>query len=207
MTLTMPAYPAAWPNVPTMAKISLIAIAFQVGTGGIQNADYYIHRGIMGYPFASIICDQQTSDQEVSGNIRTPAENLIHIKDILKPSVTELAVTLGVSRQAIYDWQSGKAITADNAARLADLGRAADIFEVHGLNTSAQLIRRPIKSGKTLFEIVREGGSGETAARDLADRIKRELQQRQNLAARLSGRKRPDIPEEDRGTPLMDEWG
>jgi DNA-binding transcriptional regulator YiaG len=205
MTLTMPAYPVAWSNMPTIARVSLIAIAFQVGTGGIQNADYYIHRGLMGYPYATTCCHEQTSDHETSGNIRTPAENLAHIRSILKPSVTELAVTLGVSRQAIYDWQSGKAITTENAARLADLGRAADVFEAHGLNTSAQLLRRPIKSGKALFEIVRDGGSGETAALDLADRIKRELQQRQILTARLSGRKRPEMPGEDQGAPFMDE--
>jgi hypothetical protein len=206
MALTMPAYPTAWPDISKIAKAGLIAVAFQVGTGGIPNADYYMNRGIMGYPYASIICFESNPTQEGSENIRTPAENLAHIKNVLKPSVTELALALDVSRQAIYDWQAGKAITSENAARLIDLGRAADIFDSHGLNTSAQLLRRPIKSGKTLFEIVREGGSGEAAAYDLIRRIKNELQQRQTLATRLAGRKRTETGE-DHGAPIMDELG
>jgi DNA-binding transcriptional regulator YiaG len=206
MVLALPAYPTAWPEIATIAKASLIAAAFQVGTGGIQNAEYYINRGMMGYAYASIICFEPNPSKENSENTRTPAENLSHIKNILKPSIKELAIALEVSRQAIYDWQAGKAITAENATRLIDLGRAADIFESHGLGTSAQLLRRPIRSGKTLFEIVREGGSGEAAAYDLVTRIKRELQQRQTLATRLAGRKRTETGE-DHGAPIMDELG
>ncbi len=206
MAVTMPTYPTTWSDMSTIAKVSLIAVAFQVGTGGIPNADYYINRGIMGYPYASIICSEPNATQESSENIRTPAENLAHIKNILKPSVKELALALDVSRQAIYDWQAGKAITSENAARLIDLGRAADAFESHGLSASAQLLRRPVKFGKTLFEIVREGGSGEAAAYDLIRRIKRESQQRQTLATRLAGRKRTETGE-DYGAPMMDELG
>jgi transcriptional regulator with XRE-family HTH domain len=118
-----------------------------------------------------------------------------------------LAQALGVSRQAVYDWQNGKAIGAFNVARLADLAKAADVFAREGLTSPSQLLRRPIKGGKSFFELVREGGSAENAIRDLVSRVRRELLQRQVLAARLENRKRPEIPWEDYGSPVLDETG
>ena len=119
----------------------------------------------------------------------------------------DLAHALGVSRQAVYDWQSGKQIAAENAARLPDLARAADVFAAEGLTASAGLLRRPIASGKRLFDIAREGGSAEEAAQKLIQMVRRELRQRQMLAGRLENRKRPSVPLDRYGVPMLDESG
>lgn len=194
---------------PILASMSVmaVAVAFQIGTGGIASVDYYKQRGPKGYPYLEIGNYGSLLTHENSENIRTPAENLIQIRAVLKPTITDLAMTLDVSRQAIYDWQNGKPITSENASRIADLARAADIFAAHGLGASAQLLRRPIKSKKTLLEIVHDGGSAEEAAQTLVHRIQSELKQRRVLAERLSGRPRPEIPTEDYGAPIMDELG
>lgn len=178
----------------------MIAIALQVGTGGAQTNDYYMQRGPMGYAFAHY--DVPIIDTPVT---RTPMEDLSHIRVILKPAITDLSQALGVSRQAIYDWQNGKPIGARNAGRLAGLARAADIFAAEGLPMPSQLLRRSIKDGKTFFDIVREGGSAENAIGELVSRVRRELLQRQMLSARLAKRKRPVIPSEDYGSPILDE--
>jgi transcriptional regulator with XRE-family HTH domain len=137
---------------------------------------------------------------------RTAAEYLALIRATLRSAVTDIAHALSVSRQAVYAWQNGKPIAAENAARLADLARAADVFATEGLTVSAYLLRRPIGSGKTIFDIVRDGGSAEHAARTLLQMTRRELQQRQMLEARLASRKRP-ICAEDYGTPILEESG
>ena len=196
----------AYPAVPVHAPLIVVAytaFALEIGTGGAQTPDYYQQRGSKGYELVS-------SERAALGRppgTRTPAEILTHIRAVLKPAVTDIAHALGVSRQAVYDWQNGKSIAAENAARLADLARAADVFAAEGFTASLQLLRRPLSSGKGLFEIVRDGGSAEDAARRLIEMVRRELQQRQILAARLANRKPPAIPSEDYGTPILNELG
>lgn len=198
-------YPPTWPTMTVLAGvIGLTACALQVGTGGAQTAEYYKQRGLKGYAFVAY--DMAPGIDDPAG-IRTPTEDLSHIRAVLKPAITDLAHALNVSRQAVYDWQSGKPIAAGNAARLADLARAADLFAAEGLTASAQLLRRPIASGKRLFDIARDGGSAEGAALKLIQIVRRELQQRQMLTARLAGRKRPAVPLDDYGAPPLDEWG
>lgn len=198
-------YPSARLGMSSfVAAIGVTAVALQVGTGGYQTADYYKQRGLRGYPFVAY--NSNSSYDEVA-RVRTAAEDLLHIRDILKPSVTDLAQALGVSRQAIYDWQGGKTISVENAARLAELARAADVFTEEGLTVSVQLLRRPITSGKRLFDIVGEGGSAEQAVRKLIRLVRRELSQRQMVAEHLAPRKRSVVPVDNYGTPMLDEQG
>lgn len=197
-------YPAARGVIPSMlvGGIGLIAIALQVGTGGEQTTDYYKQRGLMGYAFAPY---EPVSNIVASPTIRTPMEDLSHIRTVLKPAITDLAQALGVSRQAVYDWQNGKSIGSANAARLADLAKAADVFATEGLTSPSQLLRRPINDGKTFFDVVREGGSAENAIQELVSRVRRELRQREMVASRLANRKRPAVLWEDYGSPILDE--
>ncbi len=90
--------------------------------------------------------------------MRKTAENLARIREILKPTITELAQLFGVSRQAVYDWQAGKPTAAENAAKLDDLAKAADALALSGIEGSSQLLRRKIAGGKSLLDVVREGG-------------------------------------------------
>jgi transcriptional regulator with XRE-family HTH domain len=200
---TLLKYPEV-PRYPSLVAAGVIAVALQVGTGGEQTPEYYKQRGPMGY---ALVGYEPGPNIEEPSDIRTPAENLTHIRTVLKPAVIDIAHALGVSRQAVYDWQNGKPISVENADRLADLAHAADVFATEDLTAPAQLLRRPIVSGKTLFDMVRDGGSAEQAAQKLVQMVRRELQQRQMLAERLSNRKRPAMPSEDYGTPILEEQG
>lgn len=176
--------------------------ALQVGTGGAATADYYRARGEMGYRFAAVEFPQGKPPPAVA---RTPAEDLSHVRAALKPSVSELADALGVSRQAVYDWQNGNAVKAEHAARLADLAGAAELLDAAGLTASAYTLRRAIAAGKRLFDIVRDGGSAEAAAGDLIQIVQRERQEREKLAMQLGSRKRSATFSDDFGVPALDE--
>ncbi len=198
------AYPSIRPEaVFLMGFIGLTATALSVGTGGQPTADYYRQRGEKGYALAAY---DSASDIEPQ-SIRTAAEDLAHVRATLKPSVTDLASALGVSRQAVYDWNQGKPVAPANAARLADLAKAADVLSIEGLTTTGSVLRRPIIAGKSLFDIVRDGGSAENAARKLLQIVQREQQQRERLAVRLAGRRQPAASFEDYGSPMLDEVG
>lgn len=177
----------------------------QAGTGGAITIDYLKARGSRGYAFVAYDSDRQTTEMASEAS---PAEKLEHIRKVLQPHVTDLARAMGVSRQAIYDWQGGSPISADNVARINDLARAADLFAREGLQATARVMRRPITGGKNLFEIVRDGGSAEAAARTLIEIVRRELKQRENLKARLATRWRPTSEDfRDVGAPMLNEKG
>jgi hypothetical protein len=98
-------------------------------------------------------------------------------------------------------------VAAGNAARLADLAKAADVLSIKDLKTTGDVLRRPIVSGKSLLDIVRDGGNAEAAARRLLPIVQRERRQRERLAVQLAGRPRPTVPFDDYGSPMLDEVG
>jgi hypothetical protein len=68
------------------------------------------------------------------------------------------------------------------------------------------MLRRPINSGKNFFEIIRDGGSAETAGQTLIEIVRRELSQRESLRSKLSGRAPPTREDfQDLGAPMLDE--
>lgn len=201
----------AWDDPGPLMAVALGLLAslpvsgFQVGTGGAATIDYFKTRGSKGYRLVAWDLDHQAP---VTPRLASPADDLDHIRKVLRPSVTDLAKSLGVSRQAIYDWQAGRQIAAENVARLQDLARAADLFAQEGLEATAHVVRRPITNGKNLFDIIRDGGSAEAAARTLVNIVRRELQQRERLKERLTNRARPTRDDfQDVGAPMLDEKG
>jgi len=178
-------------------------LGMEVGTGGAATFVYVRNRGNKGYPFSAYAWSGLVADVIVGPTV---IENISRIRAVLNPTVTDLAGTLGVSRQAIYDWQAGKPIAAENAIRLSDLARAADLFAVEGLRGTSQALRRPIKNGKNFFELVKEGSPADSAARGLIEIVRSEFHQREALRNRLAGRKRPSREAfGEIGAPMLDE--
>lgn len=185
--------------------VTIGPLGFEVGTGGAATFEYVKDRGNKGYRFYFDDSSKLVADA-IFG--RTAVENLEHIRVVLGSTVTDMAELLRVSRQAIYDWRAGKPIAPENALRLADLARAADVFAVEGLQGTSQALHRPIRNGKNFVALVCEGGSAENAARALVEIIRSESQQRQALRNRLAGRKRPTREAfEEIGAPMLDERG
>lgn len=171
-----------------------------VGTGGQMTVNYLVNRNEVGYKF-----NQVRSTAFHQGAIqRTPEENLAHIREILKPSISELGTVLGVSRQAIYDWQNGNPVAPENATRLGDIAKAADIFVAEGVVVTPYILKRPISGGKTLFEIIRDGGIASHAARSLTQLVLGEINRRKALNIRLANRKQ-EMDYQDMGSPMLNE--
>lgn len=183
-----------------------IALALLVGTGGAMTPDFVAARDGKGYRLHDI----QYSERKIGAGaqparMRSSAENLAFVRDTLKPPVTELASYFGVSRQAIYNWQAGEPISTQNEALLQQLADAASLLQQEGLAGSASLIKRKLPGGATLLEQMRNGESGESAAKALIAMIQRESKQRSGVAHRLKGRAAAPIDLADAGTPHLDE--
>lgn len=183
-----------------------LVCALLAGTGGYTTADYLAKRSDHGYRFIQF--KNVPGEVDIAAHtdvVRTSAENLARIREILKPTITELANLFGVSRQAVYDWQAGKPLAQENAAKLDDLAKAADALAATGIDGSSQLLRRKIAGSKSLLDVVRGGGSATSAAQVLAQTLVREAKQRERLALRLAGRAKPNVPHDDYGVPMLDE--
>jgi transcriptional regulator with XRE-family HTH domain len=135
----------------------------------------------------------------------TPAGDLARVREILKPTVLELANLFGVSRQAVYDWQSGSQPSAEAAQRLATLARAADVFCAAGVIVDSKTLRRKVAGGGTLLDAILGGGDAVQVAKSLVQTLQRESGQRTALAKRLAGRTSTAQDLTVYGSPVLEE--
>jgi transcriptional regulator with XRE-family HTH domain len=135
----------------------------------------------------------------------TPEQDLARIRQVLKPTVLELASLFGVSRQAVYDWQAGAQPNPQTTTRLAELARAADVFAQADLPVNTQTLRRKVTGGKTLLDAVLNGGNSLQLAQSLVATLERENNQRARMAQQLAARKRPPHDSADYGAPGLAE--
>ncbi len=120
--------------------------------------------------------------------IRTPSENLIRIREVLNPAVSDLATTFGVSRQSVYNWLNGEPVADENAAKLQDLAQAADVLAHEGIAVNSALLKRKFAHGKTLLQVAQAGESVFNAALMLVQIHKREAIQRERMNALFAKR-------------------
>lgn len=137
---------------------------------------------------------------------RSPSDDLEIVRAVLKPAVSDLATSLGVSRQTVYNWLNGDTVTQENAiSRLRELAQAAEELEQAGITINATLLKRKFAKGKTLMQVVEAGESAREAALLLVQIHKRETAQREQMAARFASRaKTPATVDFD--LPAAGEW-
>lgn len=183
-----------------------LTCAFLVGTGGYATTDYLVKRNDRGYPLIQFELPKQVVHVAAGTQAtQSPVQNLARIREILKPTMTELASLFGVSRQAVYDWQAGKPIAPENALRLGEFAKAAELLSAQQTHISSQALRRKVLDGQSLLDALRSGESVFDTAAALAQVLDREAEQREKLTARLLGRQRPVVSVDDVGNPMLDE--
>ena len=120
--------------------------------------------------------------------VRIPRENLSRIREVLNPSVSDLATTFSVSRQSIYNWLNGDPVADENVVKLQDLAQAADVLAREGVDIKAALLKRKFANGRTLMQVAQAGESARNAALVLVQVHKRESVQRERMSARFAKR-------------------
>jgi len=178
---------------------AVVTFAFLAGTGGTTSPEYFQQRGERGYPFVQI-----PAAAGMNAGVRQAIDNLKQIRAVFKPSISDLAGLVGVSRQAVYNWLGGERPSHESADRLEDLAKAADLVAAYGVATP-YLLRRKIRDGKNLMDIVRGGGSAQDAARSLVRIAEQEAKQRNLLKSRLAGRQPSKLETSELGIPMLDE--
>jgi DNA-binding transcriptional regulator YiaG len=127
-------------------------------------------------------------------NPSTSARDILHVRRVLKISVTELAKIFGVSRQAVHDWLNGGALSSRNAQRLSLIAEVADVFVESGVDISPQMLRRKFGTGQSLLDSFKDGSNIVQEAQQLVSTIAREATQRQRMSVRLADRLKVELP-------------
>jgi transcriptional regulator with XRE-family HTH domain len=112
----------------------------------------------------------------------------MRIREVINPAISDLASTLGVSRQSVYNWLNGEPVAPENAAKLHDLAQAADILAHEGLTVNAALLKRKFANGKTLMQVAQAGEPAREAALLLVKVHQLEVTQRERMNARFANR-------------------
>lgn len=133
------------------------------------------------------------------------AEDISHIRQFTKISVTELAQVCGVSRQAVHEWIKGGPLSTRNAERISKLAQAVDVILESGVDALPQTLRRKVSGGMSILEAVQTDGNVVDLARQLVGTVARESEQRKRLAARLAGRQKPQLSSTEFGAPHLKE--
>lgn len=173
-------------NSPSLTRVvgwasaALLATLAEAGTGSELQFRKFPEKLAHAYAHGTDIIEATVS--------RNPAEDLARIREVLSPAVSELASTLGVTRQSIYNWLNGEPVAEENAAKLHDLAQAADVLAHEGVTVNSTLLKRKFANGRTLFQVAQAGESARDAAAMLLQVLRHEAQQRERIAARFTGR-------------------
>lgn len=160
------------------------AVLTALGTGGhlslehLQRSVIKIQQGI------------QIPEVTEVETIRTPSEDLMRIRAVIKPAISDLATTFRVSRQSVYNWLNGEPVAEGNAAKLRDLARAADVLANESIEVNSALLKRKFANGRTILQVAQAGESAREAALLLVRIHKVEVSQRERLNANRANRAR-----------------
>ncbi len=159
---------------------------FSVGTGVFSDDLTRLRQERKHEPVISNPVKVYSADMS---NERTPAEDIERIRKVLSPAMSDLAKSFNVSRQTIYNWLNGEQPTPEHTSRLRKLALVADMFVQAGIPVNGVLLKRKVIKGKTLLELIAEGGSAHDTGQLFLQILRTEQSQRERLAARLAGRK------------------
>ena len=191
-----------WGQMPlaTGVLLGLAIISAADGSHAYGTGEDVVHHQ---YPQHNSLRAYASEKKKVNADVaRSPSDDLVLVRTVLKPAVSDLATALGVSRQTVYNWLNGDAVTQENAIRkLRDLAHAAEKLEQAGVTINAALLKRKFFHGKTLMQVVQAGESVSDAAHLMVHIHQREAAQRERITAQFAHRKNTpatadfDLPE------------
>jgi transcriptional regulator with XRE-family HTH domain len=161
---------------------------FSLGTGGTLTLDRIMRGSEHAIRFPVDVTEVEQAP--------TPLDNLMHIREVLHPSISQLASSFGVSRQSVYNWLNGAVVAPENASRIHDLAEAADVLSSGGVPVSPTTLSRRFEKGRTLLEVVQAGGSARSAAELIVRIAARENAQRRRMNTQFSTRSRRQATED-----------
>jgi transcriptional regulator with XRE-family HTH domain len=171
----------------TWVPIAAAGLIAFVGTGALKTSGFHQSTGAQKQWPTS---DASAADSpEKKGAIAaSTSTRLAVLRQTLGLSMSELGRVLGVTRQAIYNWQRGGAIEPANDLRLKTVVSALEPYLALFAERPGGIGDRAIDGRRTLLDALSDGMPVEEAFSRLAAILSAEDQQTQRLSALLRHR-------------------
>ncbi len=157
-TTTLPAHRSMPIRQPVDAAVVVIAYCALGGTGSVFALSHANEWGKMLDTRVPYFDVQTTEADAARPDIRSAAEHLANIRQVLNPAIADLATVFGVSRQAIYKWIGGESTPEDGKLeRIRALSLAADAFQKAGVTRASSLLKMKAFEGRSLLDLVAAG--------------------------------------------------
>ncbi|CNI70713.1 helix-turn-helix domain-containing protein [Yersinia mollaretii] len=149
--------------VPSVTKAVVVTSLLLAGTGASYPVDKigqwrpFIQSKVQFAFESSQAASYDTNSKDVV--FRTVAQHLGNIRQVLSPSMSELAKDLGITRQALYKWLSGENQPDDEAKTkfIITLSNIADEFSKANITDAKLLIKMKAFDGLSLMNLVANG--------------------------------------------------
>jgi len=135
-------------------------------------------------PRGRLIVDQRVNSAQHE-QVSEAAQILEYVLKNSKLAVSELARTMGVSRQAVYNWRNGEGSADDKLVGLRALRTAVQILKENGLPASGSNLRRTI-GGTSVLKELSSNGDVSAATERLVAALSREAEQLANSHTRTA---------------------
>jgi hypothetical protein len=160
--------PNASRSGPFAAPIRVAATAFALlgsslaisGTGSVFELSRAADWRLMLQPRVPFqVQVEATGDNaEQRPDVRTAADHLANVRQVLNPAIADLTSVFGVSRQAIYKWIGGETTPeSDKFDRIRSLSHAADAFREAGVTRSHTMLKIKAFQGQSLMSLAEVG--------------------------------------------------
>lgn len=157
-------YPTTLParrSMPIPQPVGAAVVVIACALGGTGSVFALSHANEWGKLLDTRVpyFDVQTADVDAARpDIRSAAEHLANIRQVLNPAIADLATVFGVSRQAIYKWIGGESTPEDDKLeRIRSLSLAADAFQKAGVARASSLLKMKTFDGRSLLDLVAAG--------------------------------------------------
>ena len=142
---------------PVGATVAMIALALG-GTGSVFALSHANEWGKMLDARVPYFDVRMTDVDAARPDIRSAAEHLANIRQVLSPAIADLAAVFGVSRQAIYKWIGSESTPeVDKLERLPSLSLAPYPFPKAEVTRPSPLLKMKAFDGRSLLDLVAAG--------------------------------------------------
>lgn len=179
-----------------------INLSLDVGTSGMGNLNLY--KNILARTNAIYFCITSETDNLLVTKDNS-ASSLQSIKDEFKLSIAELARIFDVSRQSIYEWMDGKALSSENSQKLNKLYGTLSVLKDEGIELSSHIIRRNVNGLGSISDAIKQNADAVSLAHQLKSTLVTESMQRTKLAQRMSDRSKAPASISDYAAPAFSE--
>jgi DNA-binding transcriptional regulator YiaG len=147
-------------KLPKMATFAVIS-ALAMGTGSVyelnrtgvwrQHIQPRVTPFILDVTVTTVVTPERL-------DVRTAAEHIENIRNVLNPAVSDLALVFDVSRQAIYKWVAGTSTPEDEKlGRIQALSKIADLFQNAGISRADSMLKMKTFDGRSLMDLIKAG--------------------------------------------------